>query len=99
MHTCQCGETFETLSRKRLHQKDDCQAQLEHIEAGDRDSRTVAAETAEALLTCQQCESGHEGQFTRSDDATEAGYSVEIEFDCEDCGFHNVNTAILEGSA
>lgn len=99
-HTCQgCGESFDTLSAKRLHQQDGCQGQFDHVEAGDRDPDDVARETTEALLTCQNCETVHGGGFTRGDDITQAGYSVEIVFDCEGCGFHNVNTAVMEGTA
>lgn len=100
MHACQgCGEEFETLTRKRLHQQDGCQGQFDHIEAGDRDTGVVARETTAALLTCQNCETVHDGDIVRGDDFTQAGYSLEITFDCEDCGFHNVNTAVMEGTA
>jgi hypothetical protein len=98
-HQCQCGEEFETLTAKRIHQRDDCAGQYEHIEAGDRDSDDVAREATEALLTCQRCERVHDGKWLRSEDVTTAGLTLEIRFTCEHCGFQNVNTAAFEGGA
>jgi len=97
-HVCEpCGESFETLSRKRLHQKQDCPGQFEQIGTDGMDQDDIVEETVRGLVTCQQCERRHDGSFTRGDDYTNAGYSVEIRFTCDHCGFNNVNTAILEG--
>lgn len=92
-HVCrQCDETFETLSAKRLHQRDDCPGKYDEI---DPDSDDAALQAATELLTCEQCEREHDGSVQRSEDVTEAGYSLEITFRCQFCGFNNVNTVIL----
>mgnify|MGYP002761156744 CR=1 FL=1 len=97
-HVCEpCGEEFDTLSAKRLHQTDECPGQFDYIDAEDKPTDETVEETVEGLTTCQQCERQSEGPFTRGDDHTDAGYSVEIRFRCEHCGFSNVNTAILQG--
>lgn len=98
-HVCEpCGSTFETLTKKRLHQKDDCPGLFDNIDTDGKDPDEIAGRTARGLLTCQDCEQVHDGPFTRGDDHTTAGYSIEIRFRCQRCGFQNVNTAVMEGT-
>jgi len=87
-----CGETFPTLTRKRLHQKDDCPGLFDEL---DPDDDNVAEKAAAGLLTCQRCDERHDGRFQRSEDMTDAGYSIEVRFKCQSCGFDNDNTCIL----
>ena len=96
--TCEaCGDEFETLTRKRLHQKNDCPGKFDHIDADGKSKNDLVDETVGALLECQQCEHRHQGGVTREDDYTDAGYSIGVRFTCQECGFQNANTAILEG--
>lgn len=95
-HQCtSCGETFQTLSRKRLHQKSDCPALDEVIDTEGMDTEEIVDQMVSSLSTCERCEREHQGEFTRADSQTGSDYSVELQFTCEHCGFHNVNTAIL----
>lgn len=97
-HTCKaCGETFDTLTRLRLHEKDDCQARAT-LGKIDPDSATAGVQAAEGLLTCRDC--GQENpdvavEETPSYDGED--YHLIVEFSCAHCGFDNENRVVMTG--
>lgn len=96
-----CGETFETLSRKRLH---DCPADVDYggddptevRDVDDEDPDDVAAEAVDELLVCFNCETKHDELESFDYTMTDDGLAFAGEFTCEACGAHNENTVTLE---
>lgn len=90
-----CGAGFETLTRKRLHQRDDCPAADAELDISDLEADEIAATTVEELLVCDVCGAANDGADAIHRDHTDAGLTITLEFGCESCGAHNTNEAIL----
>jgi DNA-directed RNA polymerase subunit RPC12/RpoP len=101
-HDCRhCGESFRTLSRKRLH---DCPAdkppgpeewKARNVE--DEGIDEIAEQVADELLTCVHCGRQIEEEMVGEIEprTTAEGVSIVAEFDCPKCGGHQRNTAEL----
>jgi DNA-directed RNA polymerase subunit RPC12/RpoP len=98
-HRCDgCGETFATLSRKRLH---DCPAAgpfageepAETHDVADLELDDMADLAVERALTCNYC--GETNEEARDVDSSynENGVSIAIVYECVECGATNENTA------
>jgi len=97
-HECDaCGDTFETLTRLRLHEKDDCPQRKQYADI-DPDAPDVGDQTAEELLSCRGCgrENPH-ADFEFSTDYDGSDFHYIVEFDCQHCGFENENRAVMTG--
>lgn len=93
--TCGCGQTFDTLTSYRLHQRDDCPLS-EEIDLDRYDGiEDAVADVVDELYTCTECERRVEGVESYVIRETEVGIVVEVEFNCP-CGYYNDNTGILE---
>lgn len=95
--TCSCGETFESLTAYRIHQRDDCPDRDADLDVLDEDLEEIAATATDELLLCDVCGHPNDGAETIATDETEAGLSIELSFCCDWCGATNENTAILAG--
>jgi len=94
-YTCtSCGESFETLTRKRLHQRECAEADAD-VDVSDRDLDEIAERTVAELLTCDVCGARNDGAKSIQHDETEAGLGIAVAFECTYCGAHNDNEAIL----
>ena len=94
-YTCtSCGESFPTLTTKRLHQRD-CTAAEADIDVADRGLDDIAERTVADLLTCDVCGARNDGVESIQHDETEAGLGIEVGFECTSCGARNDNEAIL----
>lgn len=92
-----CGETFRTLSRLRLHERDDC-PQRETYDELDPNSPDVDLQAAEGLLTCRDC--GRENpnaDFAETASFANGDYHLIVEFGCRHCGFENENRIVMTG--
>lgn len=89
-----CGESFETLSKKRLHQRD-CSAADADLDVSDIDADEIAERTVAELLVCDVCGQKNDGAASIDRDITPAGLAFTLTFTCETCGAHNENEAIL----
>lgn len=97
-HTCEsCEDEFPTLTRKRLHQRDDCPGADEEVDISNLDVDEQAELVVEKLLVCDICESQNDHAEAIDKDVTDAGLSVTLTFECSACGAHNENTGILGG--
>jgi len=97
--TCDCGETFATLSALRLHQQDECTAR-ERFGDIDPDASDTTDQMVEQLSTCRNCgtvQSGQAFEFEHSTAFVDGDFHYVCEFTCHDCGFQNENQAVLEG--
>jgi len=97
-YTCDCDESFDTLTELRLHQQDDCAAR-ERFADIDPDASDSADQAVEELRTCRGCDRKQPETF-------EFGYTTEFvdgslhyicEFECTYCGFGNENQMVMEG--
>ena len=96
-----CGESFETLSRKRLH---DCSAGVKYggekpDEEADVSGMPVDEMTERAVdgvLQCDVCGEKNQGVDDLDRQITSEGVSLAVYFDCEYCGAYNENSATLE---
>lgn len=95
-HDCSCGETFETLTKLRLHQRDDCPDRAEEFDVDGMDVDELAERATKELLICDVCEKSNDGAESIEREITNAGVSIVATFDCDHCGAHNENTAIID---
>ena len=94
-YTCtSCGESFPTLTKKRLHQSDCPEADLV-ADGGDMDPDELVEWAVEETLVCDVCGEKNEAAESISTDETDAGVAYELRFECTHCGARNENTAIL----
>jgi hypothetical protein len=97
-HVCDaCGETFRTLTRLRLHEKEDCpeRATFDQI---DPDAADADHQAAEGLLTCRNCGRGNpNADFEETTSFADSDYHLIVEFDCRHCGFENENRVVMTG--
>ena len=94
-YTCtSCGESFPTLTKKRLHQRD-CAAADADLDVSDHDLDDIAERTVADLLTCDVCGVRNDGAESIQHDETDAGLGIEVGFECTHCGARNDNEAIL----
>jgi len=91
-----CGETFRTLSRKRLHQRE-CSEAAAEVDVDGMDVDEMAELAIEELLVCDVCGEQNEGARDVDQDVTDAGVGVTLRFECSACGAWNKNTAVLGG--
>jgi len=92
-----CGESFRTLTKLRLHEKDDCPGRdtFAEIEPG---SDGVGQQAAEGLLTCRNCERENpNANFDQSASYADGDYHYIVEFVCRQCGFKNENRVVMTG--
>lgn len=97
-----CDETFQTLTRKRLH---DCPADAEYgttdapdadIPVADMDLDDMVSLAVEQVLICDVCGESVEGAETIDTAHSNRGVSIAVTFDCPACGAANENTAVVE---
>jgi len=97
-HTCDaCGDEFRTLSKLRLHEKNDCTARvtLGTLELVDDDVRTQAVGS---LVTCRDCgQQNPDADFERTTSYDGEDFHLIVEFDCRFCEFANENRIVMEG--
>jgi len=94
-HTCtSCGESFPTLTKKRLHQRECPEADAD-LDVSEMDVDDVAERTVAELLVCDVCGARNDGAESIDRDITPAGLAIELTFVCETCGAQNDNEAIL----
>ncbi|MUV51342.1 hypothetical protein [Haloarcula sp. CBA1122] len=92
-----CGDTFQTLTKLRIHEKDDC-PQRETFTELNPDSDGVGLDAAEGLLTCRSCD--QEFPNVRYDQRTsfaDGNFHIIVEFECPGCGFDNENRIVATG--
>lgn len=94
-HDCKCGQSFDTLTRYRIHQADECRHSVE-IDVTDDELEEITEEVARELLICEFCET-KKRYFDDLDieDREEVGLVAVVNFHCEECGASCENTAIL----
>lgn len=97
-HVCDaCGETFRTLTKLRLHERNDCSGREEYGRV-DPDAPDVGLQTAEGLLTCRGCDRQNpDAEFDQTTSFAAGDYHLIVEFACRFCGFENENRAVMEG--
>lgn len=97
-HVCDaCDETFETLTRLRLHEKDDCSERAVMAEI-DPNSADVGGQAAEELAVCRDCgRSNPNAAFQMHTSFAGDDFHYIIEFPCTHCGFENENRVVMEG--
>lgn len=97
-HVCDaCGDSFETLTRLRLHEKDDCPERETYSEI-DPDSSDPGQQAAEGMLTCRNCESQNpNADFDETASFDGDDYHLIVEFECAFCGFENENRVVMTG--
>lgn len=97
-----CGEAFQTLTRKRLH---DCPEGAAYgttdapdvdIPVADMDLDDMAALAVEQVLICDTCQAKAPGAETMDTARSDRGVSVAVTFECPACGTYNENTAVIE---
>ena len=93
-----CGEAFETLTRKRLHECPTPTGGLEDwteesLEGMDIDE--MAERATDGLYRCVNCEMKAPDAELVETHVSEGGVYVAIEFDCPHCGWFNKNEAEL----
>lgn len=94
-YTCtSCGESFPTLSTKRLHQRECDEADLD-LDVSDLDVDGIAERTVAELLVCDVCGTKNDGAESIDRDITAVGLAIELTFVCGTCGARNENEAIL----
>jgi hypothetical protein len=94
-YTCtSCGESFPTLTTKRLHQRECSEAEAE-FDVDGMDPDEMAGVVVDELLVCDVCESKNGGAESLDWDITAAGLAFTLTFTCENCGAWNENEAIL----
>lgn len=91
---CKCGETFETLTQFRIHQRDECRFSEEHDIKGQSEDE-ISQQIIDELLVCESCGERSDEVREIEREITDAGLSIVARFSC-DCGWQNENTAILK---
>lgn len=94
-YECTCGETFPTLTQKRIHQKDEC-PDREETDVSDLDVEDAVRQFTDELIRCDNCEARAEEIEAWSTSETEDGVEATVEFTCWECGYHNENRGWLE---
>ncbi|WP_345778584.1 zinc ribbon domain-containing protein [Natrinema sp. DC36] len=97
-HVCDaCGETFRTLTRLRLHERDSC-PQRETFDKIEPDAPDAGLQAAEGLLTCRSCDCENpNADYDQTVDVADDDYHLIVEFDCRHCGFENENRVVMTG--
>ena len=97
-HVCEaCGEDFRTLTKLRLHEKDDC-PDRETFAQLDPDAADTPGQAAEGLLTCRDCGRENPGaSYDETASLADGDYHLIVEFQCAGCGFENENRVVLTG--
>lgn len=98
-HVCDgCGESFETLTRLRLHEKDDCQGRATFGRI-DPLADDVGQRGAEELATCRECgaQAPPDADFENTTDYDGEDFHYITEFTCRNCGFDNENRLVMTG--
>jgi len=94
-YTCtSCGESFPTLTTKRLHQRDCAAADLD-LDVSGMDVDEIVDHAVAELLVCDVCVAKNDGAASIETDHTDAGFGVELVYECAHCGAHNEHEAIL----
>jgi rubredoxin len=94
-YTCtSCGESFDTLTKKRLHQRE-CSAADVDVDVSDLDLEETVERAVAELLICDVCGHENDGAESIATDETEAGLGVVVGFECSVCAARNDNEAIL----
>lgn len=92
-----CGESFATLTKLRLHEKDECPQRETYAEI-DMDSPDRGLQGAEELLTCRNCAAVDENaDYEQTASVADGDYHLIVEFTCRVCGFENENRVVGEG--
>ena len=95
-YTCgSCGTEFPTLTKKRLHQRDDCPETELEMDISDLDGDGIADLTIEELGICDVCGESNNEFDDYEVDETDAGLAFTLIFECSHCTAHNHNEAIL----
>lgn len=94
-----CGETFDTLTRKRLHDCPGASTGDEEYSLDGMDEDEMSEKIATELLRCERCETVNPDDVIENYDKQTGPdvFGATFEFDCVECGFHNSNTAELGG--
>lgn len=96
-----CGESFDTLSRKRLHE---CPSgapyggdePAEELDVSGDDSGALAERAVEKVLVCEVCGERNDGADDFEHTVNENGIALAVTFTCETCGAVNENTATMK---
>lgn len=92
-----CGETFRTLTKLRIHEKDDC-PQRETFTKLDPNSGDVGWDAAGQLLTCRSCDREFPDiQYEQRTSFADGDFHIIVEFGCPNCGFDNENRVVGTG--
>ncbi|MDS0258543.1 hypothetical protein NDI56_03845 [Haloarcula sp. S1CR25-12] len=96
-HECDaCGETFRTLTKLRLHEKDDCPMRAT-FGAIDTDAEDAGEQAAAGLLQCRQCgQVNPNADFDHSTSFDGDDFHLIVGFQCRQCAFENENRVVLE---
>lgn len=95
-YKCSCGEEFRTLTRKRIHQEDDCPLHDRIVEDLDGlDIDEIAERTAAGLLECVNCGETTDGIFDIMRQFGDDELELTVRFVCTHCGVENSNNAVL----
>lgn len=96
--TCDaCGQSFGTLTKLRLHEKDSCSERETYAEL-DADSPGDRVKSGEELLTCRNCGWVNEdADYDQTASYADGDYHMIVEFTCASCGFENENRIVAEG--
>lgn len=100
-HDCRhCGETFRTLSKKRLHdcpaEKPDGPEEWDDVDVSNMDQEQIIDRVVQGLMECVHCgEQLDEAYGEIEQKITSEGVSLVAEFDCPECDGHQRNTAEL----
>ena len=95
----ECGDEFETLSAKRIHEKDDCPGREQYAEI-DPSNDDAGRDAAMSALECRNCgRQNNTGDYGQTTSFADGDFHLIIEFECQFCGFRNENRIIMEGVA
>lgn len=94
-YECSCGRSFPTLTRLRLHQRDEC-PDREELDLAGKDVEEQVERIAEELMECERCGIEADEIDDVREEETGAGEAIIVEFTCWECGVHNRNKAFLE---
>lgn len=91
--SCRCGADFETLTRLRKHQRDECELR-ETVVSSDLEVDETADLVAAELYECWNCGRSVDEAAVDVELDGEQGPQVSASFDCP-CGARNENRAFL----
>jgi hypothetical protein len=92
----ECGEEFETLSAKRIHEKDDCPGREQYAEI-DPSSNDAERDAAMGALECRDCGRQNNTDYDQTPSFADGDFHLIVEFECQFCGFENENRIVMEG--